>query len=70
MHTIKTTEAGKLALSISEAAVALGVSRPYMYEVMKEPGFPAFKIGARTLIPQADLEAWLSLRAKESHYAQ
>lgn len=69
MYKIKTAEGSKMALSIDETA-ALGVSRPFMYEVMKEPGFPAFKIGARTLIPRADLEAWLSHRAKESHYVQ
>lgn len=70
MKNNPTMEAGKLVFSISEAMAALGVSRPFLYELMKESDFPAFKVGQRVLIPRADLEDWLSRRAKESHYAQ
>lgn len=59
---MSTTE--KLALSVAEAAALLGVSRPKMYEVIRREDFTAaFKIGTRTLISRAGLEAWIEAQA-------
>ena len=41
----------KIALSVSEMALQLGISIPKAYELTKEPGFPILKIGTRILIP-------------------
>ena len=43
------TSVERLALSVSEAAALLGVSRPTMYQLLRREGFPAFKVGSRTL---------------------
>ena len=40
----------ELTLSIAEAARALGVSRPTMYQIINRADFPAFRMGSRVLI--------------------
>lgn len=51
----------KIALSVSEAAQALGVSRPTMYEIIRRDDFDAaFKVGARTLISRTRFENWVA----------
>ncbi len=56
----------KLALSVSEAAQVLGVSRPTVYTLARQPGFPVFKVGTRTLISADGLRRWVSERAGEA----
>lgn len=58
--------ADKLALSISEAATLLGVSRPTMYNLIHKDGFPVFAIGRRRLIPVDELREWLRQQSKEA----
>ena len=58
-----TNEREKIALSITEAAEQLGISRPTMYKLTRQAGFPVFKVGARTLISRAGLEAWVQTQA-------
>ena len=59
-------EAGeKIALNVSEAAEALGVSRPVLYQLIHRDDFPALKIGKRTLIPRAALEEWINAHRRE-----
>lgn len=53
------SENNKLALSVTEAAVLLGVSRPTVYTLIHRADFPAFKLGSRTLISRAGLAAWI-----------
>ena len=48
----------KIALNVTEAAAALGVSRTVLYQLIHRKDFPAFKIGSRTVIPRAALEEW------------
>ena len=48
----------KIALSVSEVAEALGVSRPTVYQLIHRNDFPSFKVGSRTLIPRLALEKW------------
>ena len=49
-----------LAVSVSEAAVMLGISRPKVYDLMRsEKFYPAFKVGNRTLISVDGLREWI-----------
>lgn len=49
----------KLAYSITEAAQVLGVSRPTVYALIKQPGFPVFQIGGRKLVSVEGLRDWV-----------
>lgn len=53
----------RLTLSVTEAASLLGVSRPTVYQLIRRADFPSFKVGARTLISRAGLEAWVERQA-------
>lgn len=55
----------KLTYSPSEAAEVLGVSRPTVYTLIKRDGFPAFKVGARTLVSVDGLREWVRRQTKE-----
>ena len=48
-----------IALSVTQAAALLGVSRPTIYQLMNRADFPSFRIGARRLISRAGLERWV-----------
>ncbi len=57
----------KLAVSVSEMAEMLSVSRPTAYEILKREDFSgAFKVGARTLVSVAGLQAWIDKQTAES----
>ncbi len=56
----------KLAYSAAEVAALLGVSRPTVYTLARQPGFPVFKVGTRTLISADGLRRWVSERAGEA----
>ena len=49
----------RLALSPSEAALAIGISRNKMYDLLKTDGFPCKHIGGRIVIPVEALKRWL-----------
>ena len=49
----------KMACSISEAAQMLGISRPTLYALLDQPGFPAFRVGNRRLISVEGLKNWI-----------
>lgn len=59
MAPAKQTTNEKIALSVSEAADLLGVSRPTVYTLIHRADFPAFKIGRRTVISRIGLEEWV-----------
>ena len=54
----------KLAYSITEAAQVLGVSRPTLYALLDQPGFPAFRVGNRRLISVEGLRDWVRNQAQ------
>lgn len=54
----------KIALSVTEAAELLGVSRPTVYKLMHRADFPVLRIGTRTLIHRAKLEEWCAAQAE------
>lgn len=55
----------KVALNISEAAAALGISRSTLYsELLHREDFPSFKVGGRVLIPKKKLEEWAAVQGQ------
>lgn len=52
-----------VAVSVAKAAEMLGVSRPTVYSLIHQSGFPAFKVGNRTLISVSGLKAWVEQQA-------
>ena len=53
----------KLTLSVTETAAVLGVSRPTVYTLLHKRGFPAFKVGGRTLVSAEGLREWVAAQA-------
>lgn len=53
----------KIAVSMSEAARLLGVSRPTVYQYAHTEDFPAFRIGGRVLVSVDGLRRWVNDRA-------
>ena len=49
----------KLAYSLTETAQVLGVSRPTVYALIKQPGFPVFQVGGRKLVSVEGLRDWI-----------
>lgn len=56
-------EYGSLTYKPKEAAKAINVSPPVMYELCKRRDFPAIHIGRAIVIPKAGLERWLEEQA-------
>lgn len=54
-----------LAVSLTEAARLLGVSRPTIYRYIHRTDFPAFRLGRRTLVSVDGLRDWISKQAEE-----
>lgn len=52
-----------IAVSVSETARLLGVSRPVVYSLLNRPDFPAFKLGNRTLVSVEGLREWVRSKA-------
>lgn len=48
-----------LAVSTTEAARLLGISRPSVYQLINRGDFPSFHIGGRTLVSVAGLDEWV-----------
>ena len=47
-------------LSIPEMQKALGISRSTAYTLIKRTDFPSARVGKRIVIPETDLQEWLS----------
>lgn len=60
------TKREPLAVSTTEAARLLGVSRPTVYQLLNRADFPSFRVGARVLISVAGLQSWVDQQAKEN----
>lgn len=54
----------KIAYSLTETAQVLGVSRPTVYALIKQPGFPVFQIGGRKLVSVEGLRDWVRNQAE------
>ena len=54
----------KKALSVAEAAEALGITRQCLYSnLLHRKDFPSFKVGRRTLISAEALDRWIAEQA-------
>lgn len=53
---IQTT---RIALSVSEAAAAAGISRAFIYRALSSAELPSSLLGRRRIIRVADLDAWI-----------
>ena len=49
-----------LTLSVEDMAKQLGIGRTKAYELVRNPGFPAIKVGKRTLVNRDELTKWLA----------
>jgi excisionase family DNA binding protein len=49
----------KTTMSVQELSAQMGISLPKAYELVKIPGFPTIRIGARILIPIEAYKEWL-----------
>jgi len=54
----------KSTISVQELSSQMGISMPKAYELVKTPGFPTIRVGARILIPVEAYREWL---LKNSH---
>lgn len=51
-------------MSVNDAAEAIGVSRPTMYQLIERTDFPKIRVGRRIIIPRRSFEEWLEKEAK------
>ena len=49
----------KTTMSVQELSAQMGISLPKAYELVKKPGFPTIRVGARILIPVEAFREWL-----------
>lgn len=62
MSIVHDLPAYPLAHTVPEACRRLGVSRSTIYELIKQREIRSFKVGKRTLVPDADLRAFVERR--------
>lgn len=48
-----------LTMTVEETATALGLSKPVVYELTRQPDFPCFNVGKKILINRARLQDWI-----------
>lgn len=53
----------RLTMSVCEMAQQLGISKPIAYELARQEGFPALRIGKRVIIPVLAFQEWLTKSA-------
>lgn len=49
----------KITYNATEVAEVLGVSKSYVYQLMKEKRIPVLELGKRKVIPILEFEAWV-----------
>ena len=54
----------KLTMTASEAAEALQVSKPVIYELCRLEDFPVIRIGRKVLIPREQLQDWVNAKRR------
>jgi excisionase family DNA binding protein len=60
-------QADRLTYSVAEAAMVLGISRSYCYELIQQGVLPYLPLGRRKLIPRASLERYVNEQARRHH---
>jgi excisionase family DNA binding protein len=61
-HSNASDGGERLALSVAEAARAIGVSKRHLQDMLHE--IPHFRLGGRVLIPVKPFEEWMRERAE------
>ena len=61
-----STSAPRMTLTVEEMADELHLSRPMAYELVKDPGFPSFRIGKRILVNRQGLQRWIDAQSDRS----
>ncbi|MCA1844004.1 MAG: helix-turn-helix domain-containing protein [Actinobacteria bacterium] len=59
----------RLVLTVTEAAVALGISRAHAYDLVARGELPSLRLGRRIVVPRRGLERLLDGDADGSHAA-
>lgn len=59
-----------MALSVTEAAELLGLSAKSVYTLTHSAGFPAFRVGGRTVVSAEGLREWVAKRAAETEASE
>ena len=62
-QAVKETSSGRLTYTVPEVARLLGINVITAYELARQEGFPAIRIGRRIVIPKTAFERWLDLQS-------
>ena len=62
---IKNYDELPMFINATLLAQLFGVSRASAYELMREKGFPSFRIGKRILVSKEDLKTWIESRTEK-----
>ena len=54
-----------MAMSVEEMADELAIGRNVAYQLVQQPGFPAFTIGRRVLVNRKGLQEWIDAQCKK-----
>ena len=55
----------RVAMSVQEMAMQMGISLSKAYALTREADFPIVRVGKRVLVPVSEFKVWLSARATE-----
>jgi excisionase family DNA binding protein len=66
MHAANLASAEPLANKIPQACARLGIGKTALYELLKAGKLRSFKVGACTLIPEAELRRFIAERLAEA----
>lgn len=58
--------AKKRLLSINDTAETLQISRPMVYQLIHQEGFPAFRLGNRWRVSADGLDRWIAEQSGEA----
>lgn len=59
-----TQDEAPLIYTVPELAEVMRIGKGAAYQLVKQPGFPAVKVGKRVVIPAASFHRWLERQAE------
>jgi excisionase family DNA binding protein len=59
MHIPRKPKIEPAVYSVPEVAALLEINLPKAYELARQPGFPAIRIGRRIVVPKEAFHRWL-----------
>lgn len=63
---VSNPPAKKRLLSINDTADTLQISRPMVYQLIHQEGFPAFRLGNRWRVSADGLDRWIAEQSGEA----